>query len=726
MELLTDEFCNQTSMALVLAPKTGGLFATVVKAKDQPQFYALQVRNQERVKRLLEAFEIIRAAPTLQIGYDEACAKVGDGQRGFSPGNLRTLYTAFYGTRDCGGSRDWRCLVDQALEFKPGQQMPQAFIDYIQEAVDLNKRSVQMALKKVRAEWTNGKKIPGYGTWQEHWMRRHPGKAPPKTCPEHPLGWSTENLRRKLDSSKYRRAALVLGRGAAAKYRPLVLGTRAGLHVGSHYMYDDVWHDNFVNSFAEKKAGRPLELFTHDYFSARKVRYGIRVRTEGDNGKMNGLTARMMRMLVAATFYLDGYSPKGTENVAEHGTAAFDEHMEKVLYDASGGLITVNRSGMQGDAAHLGQYNGRRTGNWRFKASLESSNNIVHNLLADLPGQTGPSVERRPEELHGLLQYNSRVLAAMQQLPADRAALLQYPLLEVNQFLPVLSEVYAFLENDHEHDLEGWEACGHFTQDIFILGHWRTADELMQLTGAEREMAMALLTSGKLQTRPRKLSRREVWDRGAGDLIRIHGGTVCDLLGEDFAEERKVKGHQFAFEDKEVGPGEHRFEGFITDATGKQYALEDGESYQAFINPFAPDQLFVRDAKGRFLGIAKRTEKVTRGDMEALARAMGHAKHVEAELVAPLVKRQAKAANLKLAMHRHNAGVLQDAASDEEDLTQGASDAMTAAVRARRSAFLQSVGSEGSNGSGFQGNNNDSDTNEHDNTNTTDESGADW
>jgi hypothetical protein len=139
-------------------------------------------------------------------------------------------------------------------------------------------------------------------------------------------------------------------------------------------MWDDVWHDHFVNSFAENQAGRPLELFSHDYFSARKVRYGIRVRTEGDNGKMQGLTAQMMRMIVAATYYLDGYSPRGTINVAEHGTAAFSEDMERILYDTTGGLVTVTRSGLLGDPSHSGQYNGRRIGKHRSASPADNKN----------------------------------------------------------------------------------------------------------------------------------------------------------------------------------------------------------------------------------------------------------------------------------------------------------------------------------------------------------------
>lgn len=652
---------------------TGHLFAQAVKPRDLPAFHALAERNQERIRLLFLAFEAIEQAPTLTIGYDVAAAQFGK-QKGFTPGMLRKLYAAWRRTRD------WRELINAALEGKPKSPVPADFIDHFNALVDGNPRSIAAVIKRLRADWTLGRHIPGYGTWQEWWQRLHPGRPLPRVAPPHPPGWTTRTLYRKRDSSQFRRTLSVLGRNAARKHRPLVLATRQGCYVGSHYMWDDVWHDLFVNSFAEKQAGRPLELFSHDYYSARKMRWGIRVRTEDDNGKAQGLTGRMMRMVIAATYYLDGYSPRGTINLAEHGTANFMESIAGVLYDASGGLITTQESGMQGKAPHAGLYDGRRIGNPNFKASLESSNNLLHNMEAHLPGQTGPDRQRRPEQLDGLLAYNSRLLAAMQQLPPDKAALLQFPLLEINQYMQVLSEIYRFIENDAEHDLEGWIQCGHVVQEIHLLNEWRTQQDLMTLPDGQREMAIALLHQGQLQTRPRKMTRAEVWHRGASDLVRIHGGTVCRILGPDFAAERKVRAHQFSFEDREVGPGEHRFEGIITDSEGRQHALKDGETYLAFVNPFAANQLFVQDAKGRFLGTAQRCERGSRADVEALQRQMGRAMHVEAELIAPHAARQVKATRKKLAMHRHNAGVLQDVAAAKEDFTARANAVLKSSV----------------------------------------------
>lgn len=632
------------------------LFAQAIKPRDLPAFYKLQERNQERIQLLFQAFECIERAPTLGLGYEMAATQLGN-QRGYKPGNLRKLYSMW--TK----SHEWRCLIDDALEGTSTKSLPEEFIEHFNELVDGNPRSILAVIKRLRANWTMGKRIPGYGTWQEWWTANHPGRPLPRIAPPHPPGWNPRTLYRKRDSSKFRRTLSQQGRVAARRHRPMVLSSRVGCYVGSHYMWDDVWHDLFVNSFAEKQAGRPLELFSHDYFSGRKVRWGIKVRTEDDTGKSSGLTGKMMRMVIAATYYLDGYSPRGTINLAEHGTAAFMDELAGVLYDASGGLITTETSGMQGKAAHCGQYDGRMIGTANFKASLESGNNLLHNMEGHLPGQTGPDRQRRPEQLHGLLTYNSRLLAAMQQLPPDKAALLQFPLLEIGQYMSVLGEIYRFIENDPEHDLEGWLECNHIMQTAHILGEWRTQDELMLLEPGQREMALAMISRGLVESKPRKMTRAEVWHRGASNLVRIHGGTVCRILGDDFAKERKVQAHQFVFEDKEVGPGQHRFEGIITDSDGRQSFLKDGETYKAFINPFAPNQLFVQDAKGRYLGTAQRCERSSRMDVEAIHRQMGRAAEIEAKLIAPHAARQTRQMRQKLKMHQNNAAVLKDVAA---------------------------------------------------------------
>ena len=522
--------------------------------------------------------------------------------------------------RRLAGSRWWKQSAETCV-------LPLADQALVKLYCERNDRSSRSAIKQLRADW-----------------RRRLVKTAQLVDPMtgYPRGWSIGNLSRYVPD-RYELLASRKGTAPASSERRLVYTTRAGLYVGSHYMFDDMWHDFFVNSFAEKQAGRPLELFSHDLFSARKMRWGVRVRTRKDDGTWHGLAEHMTRYILAATLHLDGYSPRGTVLVAEHGTAAIREEIERELRAHSGGLITVERSGMQGAAAHAGQYEGVRRGNPRMKASLESSNNLTHNVFGHLPGATGLSRADRPEQLPALLTENTRWLRLYDRLSPASQTLVQFAILELNQFMGVARELYGQIESDPDHDLEGWVEAGNVVQELLLGGQWVPQQMLLQGTAAEQELALALIGQGAVQTRPRRMTRREVWDRGAGELVKLSGAGVVAVLGEDLARPNAeaVRRGMIEFEDAEVGPGIHRYEGVVFDPWGRRERLTEGERYRVFANPFAPERLFVCDARLAYLGEAKRIADPCRANIEAVHRTMGHVAHEAVERLAGVRQRHA-------------------------------------------------------------------------------------
>jgi len=533
--------------------------------------------------------------------------------------------------RRLAGPRYWKTKAERSTTLS---EVDRAVVKIYAED---NSRSSRQAAKDMRKDWRTGKVRTTTAT---------------DTRTGYPFGWSLGNLAKHI-SDQFELAASRRGRALASSHRRLVYTTRKDLWVGSHYMFDDLWHDFFVNSFAEKQAGRPLELFSHDLFSARKVRWGIRVRTQKEDGTMHGLAENMTRYIVAATLYLDGYSKRGTVLVAEHGTAAIKgatkqkagvylrNGIDEALFRLTEGLVTVDRSGMQGAAPHAGQYPGIVRGNPRMKASLESSNNLTHNVFGALPGQTGPDRQRRPEQLEAMLRANDRMLALRERLPEASRALLDFPILEVNQFLSVAQDLYTAMENDPDHELEGWVECQHVMQEILLAGVWHNQQMLMNGSAEEQALALQLIGSGKIQTRPRRMSRREVWDRGSQDLVKLCGAGVVAILGEDLAKPRPIRKGIFEFEDAELGAGIHRYEGVVFDAYGRRIRLDEGETYEVFGNPFAPQRLFVCDSKLGYVGEAKRMESPSRANVEAVRRVMGAAAAEEAERLAGLRERHA-------------------------------------------------------------------------------------
>src|ERR1700686_913306 len=98
-----------------------------------------------------------------------------------------------------------------------------------------------------------------------------------KTETGYPLGWSERNLARFAPSETELTAARQ-GRSAAAAHRPLVYTTRRNLYVGQFFLFDDIWHDHFVNLLDTRQTGRPLEFHALDLASAYKISWGMRVR----------------------------------------------------------------------------------------------------------------------------------------------------------------------------------------------------------------------------------------------------------------------------------------------------------------------------------------------------------------------------------------------------------------------------------------------------------------
>lgn len=628
--------------------------STTLALRPQAEvFFSLPPEAQELIRVRERAMKTILDAPNRHQGTKLAANELDI--PGHSAKRLDYLCRTWLEAK-----RDWRILHDSRRWplVKVERGLPAAFVEHWRWLLGKYQRkrsgvSAHEHLLRQLDQWRHGQvkaAIPGYD-------------APPANMPgkRHPEGWSYENLLR-LKPSKFEREAQRNGRTVAASERPLVYTTRHGCWVGSHYMFDDLWHDLFVNSMEEKKAGRPLELFSHDYFSARKVRWGFRVRVKRDDGVYAGLQEKMTRLILCATLFLDGYSPRGTILIAEHGTAAIAGTIEEALAEISGGLITVKRSGFTGDPAHAGHYPGISRGNPRFKASLESSNNPVHNRLSALPGQTGKSVEDRPDHLHGLLKHNDTLLAASTQLPPDRAARLKYDLLTSEDFHFAAADIYRELENSPRHELEGWHECGHVLPQVLLAGQWH---DIHQLSPAEAQLVNQLAQAGELPTQTRRLSRREVWDMGEKSLIKLPAYGVWAIISADLCKPQTIRNHQFNFTDPEVGPSPLRFHSYVKDDEGRQFDLTDRETYEVFVNPFAPAHLFVGDSQRRFLGVAHAITTPCRGDQDAVNRACGAAAKREAELLAPLRQRHQRDAREKRDAAAHNITVLEGTDKDD-------------------------------------------------------------
>lgn len=598
------------------------------EAKDAEDWMRLPQAIRAEVMLLQEEFAAIGPAADVTAACAAIAARL-DHCRGYT---TQTVRRKFYAYRK---ARNWRVLVDRVRAGqRKVQKLPAEFIEFWRSLCEEYKRKDKPAYRALLHIWRTHRHpvtnkffavLPGYAAaWP---IIGETGK--------HPDGWSYANLHGHSPTG-FEKTLARIGRAAAASHRPLVYTTRADLWVGSHYLMDDLWHDNFVNVLDTGKCGRPLEFGMMDLFSACKFAWGMRVRTESDvNGQMEGLKESMMRYLLAYALAQFGYSERGTILIAEHGTAAvrgnkklpitspLRDDLEKVLYDFSGGNVIVRRSGMDGAADALGIYAGRGKGNFRFKAAYESLHNLVHNDFASLPAQTGMSVERRPEGLHGLLKENDALLTAMIGLREERpelAELLQFDVLEFGQFLSLAIALYDRINSRTEHDLEGWRA------------------NVIPVKRGDR-------------WRFRRMSPKEVWQRGQGGLKKFDPAAIAAILGPDLGIPRRIKGAVTEVQDKLIDTDAMRFD---------THELAEGE-YLLVVNPFLPDRLFAFDTKGRFVAACPRAARLSPLDVDGIRERYRETKRIEAQLSAPVRARGAKLVKQAIERARNNAAVFAQA-----------------------------------------------------------------
>ena len=624
----------------------------------QPDDYQTlsQLRDDVRgeIQHLLDIFAGALNATNRKKYFHE----VAENRRGFT---CKSLIRKFYAWMNAGC--DWHVLIDKAREQSGSIELPAEFVEHWKSLCERNQRKCRPAYVKLCHAWRTGESIPGYGTWRE-WFRKEYDAMPPdvSSAPVLPKGWSYRNLMR-FRPSKVELKAARIGRSAARSLAPLVFTTRVGLEVGQFLVFDDKQHDVKVNFLGINRAAMtPLELACMDVFSGSRFIFGVKPMMEGDDGKKLHLKGRDMRFLLAATLTQYGYRQAGTTLLVEHGTAAIEEIVEKFLYDCSGGAITCQRSGIEGAATFAGMYGGRSKGNFRLKAALESSWNLDHNMLADLPGQKGANARLNgPEEMHGREKHNDALINAMAALPPERAALLRMPFLHFAEFQKILFQIYDLIDSRTDHDLEGWEEAGLIAHEFRLAENqpWHNVKTILALPAVQRQATEAIMSIPGL-SRTRKLSPREVFAQGRGKLVKLPSYCVPGILGDDLAVERKLGDNGlFEFQDRELCIDELRYLGKVIRPDGREEYLKDGETYLTFVNPFDLSQLFVVGSKKQFIGVCPRWNKVSRADTDALHRAMGAAAKELNERLVPVAKRGKEITERRLADTRHNLNVLE-------------------------------------------------------------------
>jgi len=660
--------------ASVSSPSCSIVFG--IPTADRVEFGDLPPDVQNGVLVRLRQMQTIHFARRKQTACKASAALSASGKHPIGWQRLRALYYQF------ADSGDWRVLLDKrkAPKGDDGAQLSPRFLDFVKTLHERNQRKFAPAHAELINIWRthhrvapNGKlvhvkEIPGYSSWPV---------AEPDT--DLPAGWTYANLQKKVARDKFATAATKEGRTAAAAFRPQVPTTREFLKIGQRVFMDDQWYDVDVNFLGvSRRALRPLGLDMLDHcsgcFTAHGFRPRLREEATGINRsiKVEETSWLVIHHLTNVGFRTDG---TGTIIVHEHGTANIPQALKDAITQITEGMVTFDASGLQGDPAFAGQFEGQSKGNFKYKAPLESAYNLVRNFQAALPGATGHD-RNPPEQLFGLKKYNQRLLEAYDALEPERRKLLKFPLLNWHDFIFVALHFYNAIDTRTEHDLQGWQRLGFMAYEYRLAtdAPWRPMEELAMFPVEQSAAIHALLNSQPHLTRNRYLSPSEVWNAHKHELTRLPDSVVGALLpGEANLATVTDEGY-FRLKDQELDP-----ESILYLAQLNGDMLPRGREYFVLQNAFQPDRLIVHDKChngkiGGYLGSAKLWGREDVRDTAAIQRRCGQVQKLEADLLAPVARRGREITEAKAAMHDHNAAVLAGFNTPEDRLKAERSD----------------------------------------------------
>jgi hypothetical protein len=642
------------STALVKVPSLGPEFSRLSAA--------CQVKVRQRLVALRRMAALVAAGQSLRAAAASAAAGLPAG-RGCSANTLMRLWARLSVTPD------WRALVDNAMagptwwRTTDRRGLPQEFLDYAAQLWAQNQRdkfkSVFARLTLQLERWRAGDAtaaIPGYS--------EPPPEAPGATNGL-PLGWTYGNLQALLArrTTKAARSIVQIGPKRASDQGAMILTTRAGVPVGSRYLFDDSWNDFKV--FAYRQSVRLLAYHVLDFASGCNIARGYKPALRDEREVEERLKEVEMVYLLLRVLMGDGYHKAGCTLVMEKATATLREREEQILHDSLGGEIVVRRGPAGGGPGLVALCSGPSGGNPRWKAPLESWFNLLRNRTADVlmfPGQTGSNSRiDKPEGLERIERRELATVKALAALPPEKAELARLGLLSWTEAMFGLDSVTEWINCRTDHALVGWREAGYVVNEFRLEqgAPWIPLGELLKLDPRQRELAAAMIAERPELRRERMLCPREVYEGGRGALKRLPLHVAAQLLGGLPGEERAVRNGMIEHPLPESGSEEPLRFGLVRrDGQGLDEPLRNGDKWLVRVNPLDPARAFLYRANGGFAGIADAYRRVMPTDEAALKRAFGQKHHHQAATTAEARFLGANVSAAAAERAQHNAEIL--------------------------------------------------------------------
>jgi hypothetical protein len=632
---------------------------------SDPEFALESTAARKQVQALWEACERIAAAPRVLDAIRSEAAQIG-----ISFSKLKRL---FYAWQKSG--MDWETLVNRSRFPDPRESNHHpAFIAFLKNLYEEHQRAgtfeqTYRVLKAKLAAWERDPSnpalaIPGYS-------------RPPKRGPitRAPAGWSKATLR-NLISNKYERTLRRQGPKAASDLLPSIRTSRVGLEFGEILYFDDQQLDTYVNLTGRNaRTMRPLAFNSLEALTGSCFAMGLKPQIwESETSsklELNSLDFFWFVMHVLTQF---GYNAKkGTRLVFEHGSANVDKkgNFDEDIKRITGGAVTVDRSGIwRAPAFKAMLFEGQPSGNFRFKAPLETWFNKLRNWHSALPGATGLDPDHAPEESHGLIAYNNRQLKLIDKVPTDLFLRLQRPVKEWEDFVQIANAINRAIDFDRCHSHEGWVKCG-FSGQRYRLSldteQWISEEDYLRIPPKQR-VALDHIVSRPGYFDSYQLAPGEAFAKlnAVGSPTKLTRLPIhCipllapDRAWEDIAVNASL---ELTLVMPEIDSEPLRYIAKVRNSSGHEIILERGKTYKRLLNIFDPNTLWIAEAdgarKGAFIGVATRLYVPCKNDHAAILTQLGEYNHVKSVESKEVETRMESEAAVRQRMATHNAALL--------------------------------------------------------------------
>lgn len=530
----------------------------------------------------------------------------------------------------------WTALVNRARH-RSGGCVPHAAIEYYKglcHGHQRTKTTATQAFRLLEARWKLWRREGG-GPGSDHAIPGyHTAPAPLRTTGL-PPGWSKEQwLRRAPDH--YERSLSGIGPKNYSSYLPGIHTTRVGILPGQIVYFDDEHQDVDVLYLGGKQGlMRPLAFHALDAGTGAFVFDNFKPQLVLANGSRRALNQEDFYWFTLAHLTKNGWrKDTGTVLIGELGTAAWGEPFRDALHKITGGQITFDTSGRFGDPAFRGAlFEGASTGNFRYKAPIESAFNGLRNYFSLLPGPTGRNRDNAPEESTGIERYSKWAVKLVEELSEERAMLVRHHVLEWHQFTLLAHALIGIINRRTDHNLEGWAKCG-YSIPVLRIGEVENPIGPEQMASITPEQWGVLNQMGSV--RMTAMSPWQAWEARETKAFRFpEAHWTPALMGIKYARQVRVTAKlEIIIHDQEIDSDPLIYLAEITDQRGHKMLLTREKTYLAWLNPYDTSAIQIGDNtkghEGEWLGTAPLIPRHHKLETENIHRQIGRLRQATA------------------------------------------------------------------------------------------------